>query len=50
MTEMAELEESVWFIIALRFVLASYSSREINVLECGIDFDDIDGSDRVSTP
>ena len=48
MTEMADFEGSVLFIIASRFVLASDSSIEINVLGCGIDDDDSDGSDAVS--
>ena len=34
----------------LKFVLASDNSREITILECGIDDDDSDGSDSVSTP
>ena len=50
MTEMAELEGSVWFIIASSFLLASENSRDITVLECGIDDDDSDVSDAVSTP
>ena len=50
MTGMLELEGSVWFIIALSFVIASDNSREILVLEYGIDDDDSDGSDAVSTP
>ena len=50
MTEMAELEVLDWFIISSRFVLGSDNSREITVLECGLDDDDSDGSDAVSTP
>ena len=49
-TEMSELEGLVWFIIALRFLLASDNSREITVLKCGIDCDDSAGSDAVSSP
>ena len=47
---MAELEGLVWFIIASMFVLASDNSREITILECGLDDYDSDGSDAVSTP
>ena len=50
MTEISELEGLVLFIIASRFVSASENSREITVLECGLDDDDSDGSDAVSTP
>ena len=35
-------------IIASGFVLASDNSREITVLQCGIDWDDSDGSDAVT--
>ena len=37
MMKMVELEGSILLIISSRFELASYNSREITVLKCGID-------------